>query len=160
MVITSAPASAMGPAATRGSSRSNRSTKGKAVPSIAAPATPPQMPPRRHRATRACPSQISPTSPTAGPGRQPEHQSRGQFVGKPSRDHLPRRRLPVQYLESQAHRLAADTLRQVQHHGDEERERHHTVQLVLVGTGEERRQDAGREVAAQPGEAPAEGTQR
>ena len=118
------------------------------------------MPPRRQRATRALPEPDEPHQPDRAPGRQPEHQARGQLARKPAREHLPRRRLPVQHLQGQAHRLAADALRQVEHHGDEERQRHHAVQRVLVETGKERRQDAGREVAPEPGEASEEGAPR
>ena len=57
----------------------------------------------QHRGTRDAPANAAqeaqghprlsepdqPDQPDRGPGRQPEHQSRGQFVYKPSRDHLP-----------------------------------------------------------------------
>ena len=81
MVITSAPASAMGPAATRGSSQQQPKHEGQGC--------------AHHRGTRDASADAAqqaqgdprplfepdqPDQPDRGPGRQPEHQSRGRFV--------------------------------------------------------------------------------
>ena len=54
MVIMSAPARAIGPAATRGSSRSSRSRIGSVIPKTADPVTPPATPPRIRKLLRRC----------------------------------------------------------------------------------------------------------
>ncbi len=71
MVIMSAPASAIGPAATRGSIRNSRSKMGNIIPRTAEPVTPPVMPPTRARASRGSPSQARAANATAAPALAP-----------------------------------------------------------------------------------------
>src|SRR5262249_24882992 len=89
--------------------------------------------------------------------RHAQEQTCAQLATQARGHASPRWPLTVQQLQGEADRLAADALGQVQRHWDEEGQGHHAVQLVLIDAGKERSQNAGREIAPQPGKAMAEG---